>query len=62
MNVFELVKRDLDGRNELGKRSYGGEMNAHDSSRDWLIEAYQEALDLAVYLRAELAKRETVRP
>lgn len=57
MTVFDLVKRDLDGRNELGKHTYGGEMNARDSSRDWLVSAYEEALDLAVYLRAEIEKR-----
>lgn len=28
-----------------------------DNGRDHLVDAYQEALDLAVYLRAEIEKR-----
>lgn len=56
VDIFHLVKRDLDDRNELGMRQYGKTLTA-DDKRDFLVEAYQEALDLVVYLRAELAKR-----
>ena len=56
LDVFAEVKKDLDGRNELGKLTYGRDMDPHDR-RDWLINAYEEALDMVVYLKAELIKR-----
>lgn len=56
-DVFAEVKKDLDGRNELGKHLYGGPLDVTDR-RDWLINAYEEALDLCVYLKAELMRRE----
>jgi hypothetical protein len=55
-DVFAEVKRDLDARNELGTSLYGGPLEVIDK-RDWLLEAYQEALDLVIYLRAELMRR-----
>lgn len=58
MNVFDLVKRDLDDRNKQGHETYGGPLNAYDSSRDWLVSAYEEVLDLAIYLRAEIIRRQ----
>lgn len=57
-DVFDLVKQDLDSRNQLGTETYGGPMHVNDR-RDWLLAAYEEALDLAVYLRAEIEKRRT---
>jgi hypothetical protein len=55
-SLFELVKRDLDDRNELGKLQYGKEL-VSDDKRDFLIEAYQEALDMVIYLKGALLQR-----
>ncbi len=55
-DIFELVKHDLDARNALGHKSYGGKMQL-DDSRDWLLEAYLEALDFCIYAKAELLRR-----
>jgi hypothetical protein len=56
VTIFELVKRDLDDRDKLGRETYGGDLTAQDG-RDFLVEAYQEALDLAVYLRGAIEQR-----
>ena len=55
-DIFALVKQDLDTRNAIGHKSYGGKMVLNDS-RDWLLEAYLEALDFCVYAKAELLRR-----
>lgn len=55
-DIFALVKQDLDTRNALGYKSYGGTMRL-DDSRDWLLEAYLEALDFCIYAKAELLRR-----
>jgi hypothetical protein len=55
--IFEMVIEDLHGRDKIGEASYGGPMLAHDG-RDSLIDAYQEALDLALYLRKAIAERD----
>jgi hypothetical protein len=54
--VFSQLKGDLDKRNVLGIKLYGKPLYAEDG-RDWLVEAYEEALDLVVYLKAQLMKR-----
>jgi hypothetical protein len=41
----------------LGVRKYGTPLQAHNG-RDGLMDAYQEALDLAVYLRQLIAERD----
>lgn len=60
-DVFAQVKADLDGRNALGRLTYGGELDPHDK-RDWLINAYQEALDLCIYLKAGIIKFDESQP
>lgn len=54
--VFGELHADLDKRNELGFKIYGKALYAEDG-RDWLQEAYEEVLDLAVYLKAQLMRR-----
>lgn len=44
---------DMAARNEFGIVKYGGPLEPHDG-RYSLADAYQEALDLAVYLKQEL--------
>lgn len=54
--TWELVIEDMKRRDAEGARKYGVRLQ-HDNGRDHLVDAYQEALDLAVYLRAAIAKR-----
>lgn len=57
MDLFDEVKLDLDARNQLGHESYGRTMEPHDG-RDSLREAYEEALDLVMYLKKALVERD----
>ncbi len=57
--VWDLVVRDMHGRDELGLRKYGKTLMPHDG-RDTLRDAYEEALDLAVYLRKAMLERDGV--
>ena len=50
--IVEAVRADLERRAELGLRKYGCTVaDAPLPLREWLQHAYEEALDLAVYLR-----------
>jgi hypothetical protein len=50
--VLENVISDLRKREEKGLKEYGTTVDRKDLTlKDWLNEAYEEALDLAVYLR-----------
>jgi hypothetical protein len=51
--IWDLVKKDMDERDKLGEKKYGCRLSAFNG-RDSLKDAYQEVLDLAVYLRQEL--------
>lgn len=52
-----LVLADMEERRRLGIERYGKPVRP-DNGRDALIEAYQECLDLAVYLRQAIAQRD----
>ena len=54
--VWELVVEDMKQRDHVGALKYGMRLTAHNG-RDPLVDAYQEALDLAVYLRQEIEER-----
>lgn len=54
--TWELVIADMKTRDHFGFLKYGIR-HQHDNERDHLVDAYQEALDLALYLRAEIEKR-----
>ena len=56
--IQQLVIEDIRDRMEHGKRKYGTYLQAHNG-RDALRDAYEEVLDLAVYLRQILAERPT---
>lgn len=43
-------------RDQEGRRKYGTPLQA-GNGRDALVDAYQEALDLCVYLRQAIAER-----
>jgi hypothetical protein len=50
VDVTNLVKEDLEKRAKEGERKYGERLTTFNG-RDALIDAYQEVLDLALYLR-----------
>jgi len=49
----------IEERLEKGKREYSEQLDVHDG-RDWTQESLEEALDLAIYLTAEILKRKTI--
>ena len=55
-DIQSLVMADLESRRELGIKRYGTALQAFNG-RDMLQDAYEEALDLAVYLRGEIEER-----
>jgi hypothetical protein len=55
--VWSLVMADMRARDEFGRAKYGTPLQPHNG-RDWLADAYQEALDLCVYLRQGLFERD----
>jgi hypothetical protein len=49
--VFDVIK-DIASRAELGLKKYGTTMDREDLvASDWVQHAYEEALDMAVYLK-----------
>ncbi len=50
IEIIELVKQDLIDRSEMGKLKYGEKLKPFNG-RNALVDAYQEALDLCMYLR-----------
>lgn len=48
--VWELVVRDMISRDHMGRQKYGTPLQ-HFNGRKPTVDAYQEALDLSVYLR-----------
>lgn len=55
--IVTLVCEDLVIREEYGTEQYGVPLLADETKKDALREAYEEALDLCVYLRLELERR-----
>jgi len=58
VNVTLAVIDDLRLRTEAGTRKYGTPLMTHNG-RNALIDAYQEALDLCVYLKQAIMERES---
>ncbi|MCH9637778.1 MAG: hypothetical protein K0U16_07540 [Gammaproteobacteria bacterium] len=58
--IWDLVIEDMRERDQEGRRRYGVPLQAHNG-RDPLVDAYQEALDLAVYLRQAIEERDNPR-
>lgn len=52
-SVWDAVIEDMRARNQFGVEKYGGPLEPYDG-RDTLKDAYQEACDLTVYLKAQL--------
>ena len=55
-DVTTEVVKDLEKRAEYGKEQYGTRLKSNNG-RDALLDAYEEALDLCVYLKQELIER-----
>lgn len=55
--VWKLVMRDMVDRDNMGLEKYGTRLQPHNG-RDALKDAYQEALDLVVYLRQAIFERD----
>lgn len=55
--MHDLVAGDLKSRSEFGRNKYGTNLRAFNG-RDPLKDAYEEVLDLAVYLRQCLYERD----
>jgi hypothetical protein len=55
--IWNLVVKDMLDRDALGEAKYGTRLQAHNG-RDVLKDAYEEALDLAVYLRQALYEKD----
>lgn len=54
--IVDLVMMDLEARAVMGEQNYGERLKAHNG-RNALIDAYQEALDLAMYLRQAIEEQ-----
>ena len=55
--VWDLVLKDMAERDRSGKEKYGTRLQPFNG-RDVLIDAYEEALDLCVYLRQAIYERD----
>lgn len=53
---FHVIE-DLKRRAEMGKAQYGTYLETHNG-RDALLDAYQEALDLCMYLKQAILERD----
>lgn len=58
-SIQALVMQDLQSRTELGVQRYGTPLQPFNG-RDALLDAYEEALDLATYLRQVRYERATI--
>jgi hypothetical protein len=58
--IADLVIADMRQRKILGLERYGTPLQPHNG-RDALVDAYQEALDLTMYLRQAIEERRMVR-
>lgn len=55
--IWDLVVDDMRERDRVGRQRYGTPLQVNNG-RDALVDAYQEALDLVVYLRQAIEERQ----
>ena len=55
--IQDLVIQDIEDRKRIGLERYGTLLQAHNG-RDSLLDAYEEAIDLSLYLKQALVERE----
>lgn len=58
LDVQSRVIADMESRRELGIERYGTALQPHNG-RDALRDAYEEALDLAMYLKQAILERDS---
>ena len=62
MDIAKMVQEDIEARAQLGEKKYGGRLQV--GSRNNIISplqnAYEEVLDLAMYLKQELEEGRNV--
>lgn len=58
--IHEQVIEDIKRRAEVGKQNYGTYLQANNG-RDPLLDAYEEAQDLALYLKQAILEREATK-
>lgn len=56
--IWDLVISDMKARDNLGRERYGVPLQANNG-RDVLTDAYEEALDLVVYLKQAIVERDS---
>ena len=56
VNVTEAVIADIAERSKIGTEKYGTPLMTHNGRKP-LVDAYQEILDMAVYVKQELLER-----
>ncbi len=57
MSIQKLVRADLEAREQVGIERYGTPLQPNNG-RDALLDAYEEALDLACYLKQAIVERD----
>ena len=58
VEILPIVVEDLAARVNKGFKTYGRRLESEDG-RDTLWDAYEEVLDLALYLRKAIAERDS---
>lgn len=56
-DVWLAVLADMESRRLVGIDRYGKPVRAGDDAEDWTQHAYEEAMDLCVYLKAKMLQR-----
>ena len=56
VNVTDAVIADIAERSKIGTEKYGTPLMTHNGRKP-LVDAYQEILDMAVYIKQELLER-----
>jgi hypothetical protein len=59
-DIAKLVLADIESRVKKGEETYGERLKPNNG-RDALVDAYQEALDLCLYLRQEIEERRLIK-
>ena len=60
MDIAKSVQEDIEARAQFGEKKYGGRLavGSRNNMISPLQNAYEEVLDLAVYLKQELLERD----
>ena len=63
MDIAIMVQEDVEARAQLGEKKYGGrlEVGSRNNMISPLQNAYEEVLDLALYLKQELLESQDVK-